>query len=74
MFSCPCLKVRPTDRSSSRPLLLPYGEYFDIDFSLPKVDLVAINEFHGAMENWGLVFFQADMLLLEPSDQDYYNW
>ena len=31
-----------------------YGKHFDIEYVLPKMDMVAANEFGGAMENWGL--------------------
>ncbi len=36
-----------------------FSEIFDIDYPLPKSDLLAVHEFtHGAMENWGLVTYR----------------
>ncbi|RAK99965.1 M1 family metallopeptidase [Aspergillus ibericus CBS 121593] len=46
-----------------------YDEQFDNPFPLPKMDIVAVPDFVGAMENWGLVIYrEADLLLdLETS-------
>lgn len=40
--------------------VLPFFEnYFDMKYSLPKIDLVSIPDFgFGAMENWGLITFR----------------
>ena len=34
-----------------------YHKYFSIDYPLPKMDLVAIADYTGAMENWGLIVY-----------------
>ena len=35
-----------------------FSEIFDIEYMLPKCDLLAVHEFsHGAMENWGLITY-----------------
>ena len=38
-------------------ILKLYEDYFGIDFPLPKLDMIALPEFGGAMENWGLVTY-----------------
>ncbi|KAH7117766.1 peptidase family M1-domain-containing protein [Dendryphion nanum] len=36
-----------------------FSEVFQVDYPLPKVDLLAVHEFsHGAMENWGLITYR----------------
>jgi aminopeptidase N len=51
-----------------------FSEIFQIDYPLPKVDLLAVHEFsHGAMENWGLITYRTTALLFDEktSDQKY---
>lgn len=44
-----------------------YENYFDIDYPISKVDLVAIPDFAaGAMENWGLTTYRETALLVDP--------
>eukprot|EP00899_Mesostigma_viride_P023012 jgi/Mesvir1/3896/Mv19842-RA.1 len=49
---------------------LPFFEkYFGCTYPLPKLDMVAISDFGaGAMENFGLVTFRSDALLVDPSE------
>ena len=43
-----------------------YNDYFDISYPLPKLDLIAIPDFAaGAMENWGLITFRENALLID---------
>lgn len=53
-----------------------FSELFQIDYPLPKADLLAVHEFsHGAMENWGLVTYRTTAVLFdeENSDQRFRN-
>ncbi|KAB0800198.1 hypothetical protein PPYR_05938 [Photinus pyralis] len=51
------------------PNILSYLQtYFGVKFPLPKLDMVAVPElYQTAMENWGLIRFRDDALLLHPS-------
>jgi len=53
-----------------------FSEIFDIDYPLPKSDLLAVHEFSaGAMENWGLVTYRTTAVLFDEktSDAKYKN-
>lgn len=46
-----------------------YEEYFEIEYPLAKCDLVALPDFaSGAMENWGLITFREQGLLVDPAN------
>ncbi len=46
-----------------------YNQYFAIDYPLSKCDLVALPDFaSGAMENWGLVTFREQGLIVDPEN------
>lgn len=45
-----------------------FSDIFQIDYPLPKVDLLAVHEFsHGAMENWGLITYRTTAVLFDPA-------
>lgn len=48
-----------------------FSEAFDIDYPLPKSDILAVHEFtHGAMENWGLVTYRMTAILFDEEKSD----
>jgi puromycin-sensitive aminopeptidase len=51
-----------------------YNEYFDIDYPLPILDLIAIPDFESAaMENWGAVTFRETALLFDEENSSFSN-
>jgi len=53
---------------SLAPAILTFLEsYFDIDFPLPKLDIVAVPDFgFSGMENWGMITFRESAMLYDP--------
>ncbi|NXF04194.1 AMPE aminopeptidase, partial [Smithornis capensis] len=46
-----------------------FEEYFNLSYSLPKLDKIAIPDFGtGAMENWGLITYRETNLLYDPQE------
>ncbi|CAG9766839.1 unnamed protein product [Ceutorhynchus assimilis] len=44
-----------------------FEKFFNIDYPLPKQDMIAIPDFSaGAMENWGLITYRESYLLYDP--------
>ncbi|KAJ7666625.1 leucyl aminopeptidase [Mycena polygramma] len=48
-----------------------YEKIFDIEYPLPKLDTLAVNDFDlGAMENWGLITGRANCFLIDADKGD----
>ncbi|BDD59143.1 hypothetical protein MAP00_004376 [Monascus purpureus] len=48
-----------------------FSEVFEIEYPLPKADLLAVHEFTmGAMENWGLVTYRTTAVLFDEGKSD----
>ena len=53
--------------------MLDYFEqnvFVGINYSLPKMDIIAVPQFPGAMENWGMVTFHTSLSLYSESGRD----
>jgi aminopeptidase N len=54
--------------ANAQQILHDYNEYFDYPYPLPKLDSIAIpGGFTGAMENWGAITYNDQLLLITPS-------
>jgi aminopeptidase N len=54
-----------TALANAQQILQDYNDYFGFDFPLPKLDSIAIpGGFGGAMENWGAITYNDQILLL----------
>jgi aminopeptidase N len=54
--------------ANATQILADYNDYFGYTFPLPKLDSISIpGGFSGAMENWGAITYQEEVLLLPPS-------
>lgn len=57
-----------TALANAQQILADYDEYFDYPFPLPKLDSIATpGGFTGAMENWGAITYNDQILLITPS-------
>lgn len=51
-----------------------YNDYFAIPYPLPKCDMVALPDFaSGAMENWGLITYREQCMLVDPANTSLSN-
>jgi aminopeptidase N len=54
--------------SNAQQILSDYNEYFGYPYPLPKLDSIAVpGGFAGAMENWGAITYNDQVLLLTPA-------
>ncbi|HEX4151427.1 MAG TPA: M1 family aminopeptidase [Steroidobacteraceae bacterium] len=57
-----------TALANAEEILGDYNEYFGYPYPLPKLDSIAVpGGFSGAMENWGAITYNDQLLLLSPS-------
>ncbi len=57
-----------TALANARQILSDYNDYFEYPFPLPKLDSIATpGGFTGAMENWGAITYNDQILLITPS-------
>jgi aminopeptidase N len=72
VYTTPGLKEQGRLALDSAVKILDYfSKVFDIDYVLPKCDLLAVHEFsHGAMENWGLITYRTTALLFDEATSD----
>jgi aminopeptidase N len=56
-----------TALADAREILADYNRYFDYPYPLPKLDSIAVpGGFGGAMENWGAITYNDQLLLISP--------
>jgi len=54
--------------ANAKQILADYNDYFGVAFPLPKLDSIAVpGGFSGAMENWGAITYNDQILLVTPS-------
>jgi aminopeptidase N len=60
----------------TKSILTYMDDYFGIGYALPKLDQIAIPGKRGAMENWGLITYGENLLVLDPktSSSDSRYW
>ena len=56
-----------TALANARQILADYNDYFGFRYPLPKLDSIAVpGGFGGAMENWGAITYNDQLLLVTP--------
>ncbi|KIJ31991.1 hypothetical protein M422DRAFT_783647 [Sphaerobolus stellatus SS14] len=52
-------------------ILCEFEKAFDIEYPLPKLDILAAANFRGAMENWGLIVTQSQHTLYDDTSANF---
>ena len=55
-------------------IMAHYADYFNVEYPLPKQDMMYEAKKGGAMENWGLVLFAPRTLMLDADADDSAKW
>jgi len=56
---------------ATKRVLAYYKDYFGTAYPLPKLDQIAVPGKQGAMENWGLITYSEDLLMVDPANASY---
>jgi len=56
---------------ATKRLLAYYKAYFGTAYPLPKLDQIAVPGMRGAMENWGLITYSEDLLIVDVEHSSY---
>jgi aminopeptidase N len=56
---------------ATKRVLAFYKDYFGTAYPLPKLDQIAVPDKSGAMENWGLVTYSQNLLIVDPASASY---
>ncbi|MGL5002019.1 MAG: M1 family metallopeptidase, partial [Casimicrobium sp.] len=56
---------------ASKKVLAYFKDYFGSPYQLPKLDQIAVPGKRGAMENWGLITYSEDLLMVDPANASY---
>lgn len=56
---------------ATKKVLAYYKDYFGTAYPLPKLDQIAVPGKRGAMENWGLITYSEDLLMVDAERASY---
>ncbi len=56
---------------ATKKVLAYFKDYFGSSYPLPKLDQIAVPGKRGAMENWGLITYSEDGLIVDPATASY---
>ena len=57
--------------AATKRVLAYYKDYFGSAYPLPKLDQIAVPGKRGAMENWGLITYSEDLLMVDAASAGY---